>query len=236
MKIFAILILLSSTLVACQPNESESTPPPPGQINTNAEASTLTGLLQSSGLQPSEAAALGLPDSGFQLISQQAYFLVSEQNLSPYWGQCVSLQGELLNAPNSSDTGGVSYLYNRLIFRVTSVTPRVFSYCAYSDSSVQAANQPLNTFRGRLARRFRPAPDIAYDYVLTEVEGPRELEAARPEAPLNLFAENFEVLSSLENAVRTRQMVRLKAREERGYAEHIVLVVAEAQVRERPAN
>ena len=226
-------LLLCLLLSACQTNsesEQNSTQTP------DLESAGITGIIQSSGLQQHEAQARNLPAEGFQLVSQQHYFLVSDSSLQAYWGQCVTVFGYEAEADfarvTATDTLPENYPYNRKVFRVDSIAPQVFSFCAYSDSLPAPANLQFKSYQGLVQRRRRPAPDIAYDYSLHAQQAYLDASTGEVTNYIGLYAANFEVISQLENAIKMGQKVQLRAAEQAGYAEQTVLYTTEAQLLE----
>ncbi|WP_040397334.1 hypothetical protein [Cesiribacter andamanensis] len=208
----------SADSLAPQAQAAESLPQPGRLPDTDTR---ITGLLQSSGLQPQEARALGIADAAYQLISQHAYFLQGTDSLQYFVGQCVTLTGQLqANWPQEADR---QTAYGRRLFRVEQITPHPFSVCHYSDTSATQPQGREVTYTGTVARMQRPAPDIQYDYQLRLRQPYRDDN--HPIAPgqlvrsLPLVAGDFEVLSRLEQSVRTEAEVQVRGIQHQGYAE-----------------
>ncbi|WP_224999645.1 hypothetical protein [Cesiribacter sp. SM1] len=182
----------------------------------------ITGLLQTSGLQPDEAKALGLPERGYQLVSQNAYFLKGSDTLAAYLGQCVTLSGQMQEDWQPEQHGG-QITYNRGLFVVEEVHPQLYSYCHYTDTlETQPQGREVN-YTGQVERMQRPAPDIAYDYQLRLQKPYRDQN--HPVSPgklvqtLPLVPGSFSVLSTLEAAVRQNRQLRVEGIQHQGYAE-----------------
>ncbi|AHM62166.1 hypothetical protein D770_19575 [Flammeovirgaceae bacterium 311] len=184
----------------------------------------ITGLLQTSGLQPHEAKALGLPEGGYQLLSQTAYFLKGSDTLKAYLGQCITLSGQMQEGwQQEQEQSGEQTTYNRGLFVVDEIHPQLYSYCHYTDTLLTQPQGREITYNGQVERMQRPAPDIAYDYQL-RLQKPYRDEN-NPVAPgslvhtLPLIPGSFEVLSTLEAAVRQDKQLRIEGIQHQGYAE-----------------
>lgn len=228
-----ILLFFSSfMLVSCQPKDSSEAD---NNLTTDSpavdlESAGLTGLLQSSGLQPQEAKKLGVPENSYQLLSQENYFLLSDEDLTQHWGQCLTVFGKEIEFPAEDQVGDSAaqvYAYERKLFRVQRVEPNVYSFCAYSDSlrSRQPGKAQVQAYEGTVHRQRRPAPDIAYDYYLQAEDERISSATGELTSKLNLYATDFNVLSNLENAARTNQRLKVWAAEQAGYAEQLALHV-----------
>ncbi len=195
----------------------------PKGVGLNMDGPTqITGLLQTSGLQPHEAKALGLPEGGYQLISQSAYFLKGSDTLAAFLGQCVTLSGQMQEDWQQEQRGGQT-TYNRGLFVAEEVHPQLYSYCHYTDTLDARPQGNSIAYTGQVERMQRPAPDIAYDYQLRLQEPYRDQN--HPVTPnklvqtLPLVPGNFDVLSALETAVRQKRQLRIEGIQHQGYAE-----------------
>jgi hypothetical protein len=198
------------------------------------ETEGITGLLQSGGLQRAEAQKLGLSANSFQLISREQYFLETTEDLTQYWGQCVTVYGRQVDYPfakANSDSADQAYAYERKLFKVDSVALQVYSFCAFSDSlqSRQPGQDQVQPYRGRVYRMRRPAPDIAYDYYLKTEEERIDSATGAPTNDISIYTSSYEVLSTLEAAIEDSSEVKLWAAEQAGYAEKLALQVIRAE-------
>ena len=192
----------------------------------------ITGLLQTSGLQPDEAKALGIRGGHYQLISQQAYFLEGHDSLKAFLGQCLTLSGAMAEGweENPQQLNGQT-TYNRRLFVVERVHPQLYSYCHFSDTLNRQPQGREVTYTGQVERMQRPAPDIAYDYQLRLQKPYRDanhpVQPGRLVQTLPLSTVDFEVLSKMEAAVRQKKRLRIQGVQHQGYAEsQAVWVVA----------
>lgn len=208
----------------------QTTPP---DVGPNIDGPTqITGLLQSSGLQPHEAKALGLPVDGYQLISQTAYFLKGHDSLQAFLGQCITLNGKMQQEWGKGSTEGGQTTYNRKLFVVEEVHPQLYSYCHYSDTTATQPQGKEIAYSGQVERMQRPAPDIAYDYQLRLQKPYRDqnhsVQPGMLVRTLPLETASFDVLSLLEAAVRQNKTVRIQGVQYQGYAEHQAVWVTAA--------
>jgi predicted small lipoprotein YifL len=208
----------TTTLAPGQPLLLED---PEGMADSDTQ---LTGLLQSSGLQPQEARALGIPDAHYQLITQKAYFLQGSDSLQYYQGQCVTLIGRMAEGwEEHPDHMDGQTTYGRGLFRVERIKVQPFSFCHSSDTTASAPRGRQVRYRGTVAHRQRPAPDIAYDYALQLQKPYRDdnhpIEPGMLVRSLPLVTAEFEVLSRLENAILTGESVEIEGVQHQGYAE-----------------
>lgn len=244
-RVALVFILLLCELMACggsgestadENSVADTSQPVRPQDALALPADTLdqiTGLLQTSGLQSDEAKALGITHGRYQLLSQTPYFLDGPDSLETYLGQCLQISGKF--AADRTDTASQEVgqaSYGRKIFIVESVVLQPSAHCFYSDS---AAVQPQGrevTYTGLIARMERPAPDIAYDYEL-QLQKPYR-DANNPNQPgklvqrLPLVSDNFEVLNSLEQALRQKRRMHIRGVQHQGYAEREALWIVVA--------
>ena len=207
--------------------------PDPEKIGENQ----ITGLLQTSGLQPQEAEALGLSRVRYQLISQDAYFLEGGDNLEAYLGQCVLLTGKEKKWEEVAAKAAEQTTYNRKLFVVEEVHPKMYSRCHFSDTLSGQPQGKEVVYKGKVERMQRPAPDIAYDYKLRLQKPYRDpnhpVQPGKLVETLPLFTASFDVLSKLEASVRQNVVLQVKGRQQQGYAEQeAVWVVAADSLRQ----
>lgn len=206
----------------------QTAPVSPTQPNTDK----ITGLIRSSGLQPQEAQALGLSQGGYQLISQEAYFLEGHDSLKAYLGECITLSGQQKDWETVERNEGAQTTYNRRLFVVEGVYPENYATCYFSDTLAGQPQGRAVNYSGTVERMQRPAPDIAYDYQLRLQEPYRDanhpVEPGKLVKTLPLFAPDFEVMRSLETAVRRNIPLQIKGRQQQGYAEREAVWVISA--------
>lgn len=243
MNIRVALLFLLYGLTACGSSEEGGTKEHTSAVDTSQLQAPLTqpadtvdeitGLLQTSGLQPDEARALGITNGRFQLLSQNPYFLEGPDSLEKYLGQCLKLEGKFaVDRADTSHEESKQMTYGRKLFVVERVELQPSARCFYSDSAkVQPQGRDV-TYTGQVERMARPAPDIAYDYQLRLQKPYRD--ANNPYQPgklvqrLPLVSDNFEVLNGLEQALRQNHRLRIRGVQYRGYAESEALWVVAA--------
>lgn len=185
---------------------------------------TLTGLLQSSGLSAKEAHALGLGTPHYQLLTgKQAFFLTGHDSLKTWLGHCLSLKGQQKDWETVKEKAAEQTTYGRLFFVVEAAKPQAFGACYFPDTlSAQAQGREVQ-YSGKIKRMQRPAPDIAYDYSIALQEPYRDpnhpIEPGMLVKKLPLFTGSFELLQKLEEAVRENNSVQIQGRQQQGYAE-----------------
>lgn len=225
-----LLLLLFASFAACDSAEERAAEnaediPPVVAVPTDEPVpdglDQITGLLQTSGLQPEEAEALGLTGGRYQLISQVSYFLEGHDSLQAYLGQCMTFTGKQL-VPDAEGENLLT-VYNHQLFKVEEASSRLYSYCYYSDTTSAQPQGREVTYTGQVERMRRPAPDIAYDYQLrlqTPYRDPNHpINPGQLVQTLPLQPADFEVLSTLEGAVRHNIMLQLQGIQHQGYAE-----------------
>ncbi|MBW3544133.1 MAG: hypothetical protein KY428_00810 [Bacteroidetes bacterium] len=214
--------------------DSLQTPTPPSETPDTARHLQISGFLQSSGLQPDEAKALGIKHNAYQLIADNAYFLEGPDSLAKYVGQCLTLSGQVASGweegPEQIDG---QYTYNRLLFIVEGVNLQPVSHCFFTDSLSSRPQGRSVTYLGQVERMQRPAPDIAYDYQLRlqkPYRNPNDpLQPGRLVRQLPLTAVRLEILSTIENALRDNNLVRVRGIQYQGYAESEAIWVEAAE-------
>ncbi len=237
MKISSALFsfVLSALLLACstadeknaEANSTADTLGPAPAVTADQVADStnkIMGVLYYSGLQPDEAKALGLKNYTYQLVSQAAYFLEAPDSLAAYLGQCLTLSGMVAEGwkEGPAQVGG-QHTYNRKLFIVEGVQQQAFDECYYADTLSTQPQGRAVTYIGQVERMQRPAPDIAYDYLLLLQKPYRD--ANNPVQPgklvrqLPLVAGKFEIYSTLEEAIEQKVPIRIRGVQHRGYAE-----------------
>lgn len=127
------------------------------------------GLIQSSGLLGTEKFGI---QATFQLTNpSKSFFLVTDQDLTKYWGKCVIVYGKYIegwdyNSGNSRE----DYAFSRTAIKLKSIDYISSDYCCNSPVfknpfSYYLRIPPRDTvIECYILRRRRPAPDINYDY------------------------------------------------------------------------
>lgn len=227
--------LLLSLSIACnrQPKQEQAREPVSAFDKTKAGITDFTGRLYTSGLQPGEAERLQLTWPVYQLSGAESYFFSGDDSLISYIGQCIGLEGtEVKWAPGTEEVNG-QFTYNRgaLTFsRIILLNADLCEPSRFTDEK-QAGN--TNSYVGRIRRMLRPAPDIAYDYVLRLEEPFRDpnhpVEPGKLVEELPLFILKQEDVEEIEQAIAQRRTVRVEAALVQGYAERKALQVVKIQ-------
>lgn len=188
------------------------------------------GIIQSSGLTEKEKAENNLEDySNFQLLTDStAYYLKSGKDLVTFWGKCVKISGRLDTVWAKNYT---SHTYGRQGFIIKSIERVSFRRCFPQDSLKKKTPHLTDSenLTGVIQRTFRPAPDIAYDYVLI-LEEPFIFEESQmvPNeriTKIRLTIPDKKLYPTLEKYVQSGKRVTLSGYKERGYAESLTFSV-----------
>lgn len=199
--------------------------PPPATATPHVTGDVqISGLLRSGGLQPDEAKALGVKANAYQLIAGEAYFLDGPDSLAKYEGQCLTLSGQVASGwEEGPEQKNGQYTYKRKLLMVEAAVLEAMDHCYYADTLTTRPTGRNVIYLGMVERMQRPAPDIAYDYQLRlqkPYRNPNDpVQPGRLVRMLPLTTTNFELLSTLEKAVREKQQLRVRGIQHQGYAE-----------------
>lgn len=139
-----------------------------GQISNGEDGLViLKGVVQTSGLIESDESRFGI-DSEFQLITDSIpYFLVTDLDISKYWGQCVKVRGSVLEGWEDYPTEDRRHFtFGRSAFLLDGI----FQEICDPSMSVLKDNCVRDTITGTIIRSKRPAPDISYDYSIVPIQ------------------------------------------------------------------
>lgn len=206
-------------------------------IEKEEEAGLFTGRLYSSGLAEREVETLGLEEPVFQLAGSQSYFISGSDTLRDYLGTCLGVYGEVEDEwEGNPERVGDQLTYDRLAITVREVVVLQDTACrgGYLPEEGMPSAGEASPFIGRLRRMQRPAPDVAYDYLLTLPEPIRlESDPVLPgrllkDLPLVLF--NVSQVRAAERALALEEEVVVQGVLSQGYAEQKVLEVRQLEI------
>lgn len=226
-------------LLACSSEEKEQLPPVVepslSELVVKEEEPVYTGLLYTSGLSAQEAAVLQLPQPVYQLSGLESFFFSGNDSLQAYLGKCIAIKGEIAPGWEQQPVQvNNQFTYGRAALQVERIMLQEADACSAMPLTA-SAEQPgeVKSYRGELRRMKRPAPDIAYDYILL-LDKPiaDEQHAIQPgrlvhELPISIS--RAEQLQKIEKLLRERKPVKLEASLVSGYAERRVLQLEEIQ-------
>ena len=223
-------------LFACSPEEKEqppalSTQELPEEVVVEEKLPHHTGRLYTSGLSAQEADALALTEPVYQLVGAESFFFTGSDSPQEYLGQCLRVEGPIRSGwEDRPDRLNQQFTYGRAALEVHGILlqePRACLAFPMPEGNQQAME--VKNYSGELRRMERPAPDIAYDYLLV-LEEPfvDEYHPVQPgqlvrELPLSLST--AEQLQFIEESLRQKKRVNLQAALVQGYAERKVLQV-----------
>ncbi|MEQ9659453.1 hypothetical protein, partial [Fulvivirga sp.] len=120
----------------------------------------LEGYIQSSGLPDSFKKKLNLDYSEYLLTDTENSYLIESKEISKiHWGKYVRIYGEIIEPKE--------WVFNTKILKVDSVVIVPFQNIKSTNTKkVLSKNDEPKALNGELVRKERPAPDIAYDYLL----------------------------------------------------------------------
>lgn len=174
-----ILLIGGSWFVLNTKNRISSDQQP--AIPNQANETTVTGVLRTSGLSEEEKQKFGLTTVNYQITDlgdyQNAYqegqvmgyYLISNTVNDELLGKCVRVAGAV---PQEWKNKNKNDSYNRLALNITNIEKIDNSTCnPYSQTPPTIDNtQEKLVLRGTVIHGKRPAPDIGYDYQLTLTE------------------------------------------------------------------
>lgn len=130
------------------------------------------GIIQGSGLTKNEGYGI---KSEYQLTNpKKSFFLVSDKNLTDYWGKCVSVVGRYISGWNfESGSLRKPYAYDRTAIQVETIEIVSNDYCfnspvfkSISENELKE-NERDTLVKGHIVRMKRFSPDFPYDYQIT---------------------------------------------------------------------
>lgn len=186
---------------------------------------TIKGIIQSSGIH--EQDQLGI-QADFQITNPlKSFFLVTSNDLSPYWGKCVCVKGRFVkgwDADMSKYTFNISAMYLDSIKLVSS------NYCFRSPIFQPIKNNDTyeihprdTTVSGVIVRSKRMSPDIDYDYRLKLEKPVYNLDNGWGETSNFFLAINMNI-DSLNNIIENKRKVSLYGRFSGGYVESTIFL------------
>lgn len=180
---------------------------------------TIKGIIQSSGIR--EGDSMGIK-ADFQIENpKMAFFLVTQKDLSPYWGKCVSVKGRYVKGWNVEKRFDRSALYLDSIKTISS------DYCFNSPYFKPVGKEMYEIFyrdtivKGLIVRSKRRAPDIGEDYCLKLEKPVYNLEDGWGETTNFFISLNMD-LDSLNNVIENEKKVTLYGLFKGGYTESII--------------
>lgn len=184
------------------------------------------GIIQSSGIQGSDNFDI---EAKFQITNpKKSFFLVTDQDLSPYWGKCVSVTGRYVKGWDSDSTNhNGSYKYLRSAIYLNSIKNIANEYCFNSPVFVHVeksnfeASKEDTIVKGFIVRSMRMAPDVNYDYSLVLEKPINNLDNPSDKISSITLQLNMQ-LDSLNYAIENRKRVTLYGNFINGYAETTV--------------
>jgi len=184
------------------------------------------GIIQSSGIQGSDNFDI---EAKFQITNpKKSFFLVTKQDLSPYWGKCVSVTGRYVKGWDSDSIKSKgSYKYSRSAIYLNSIKDISNEYCFNSPVFVPIKKIDFETtkedtiVKGFIVRSLRMAPDINYDYSLVLEKPIHNLDNPSDKISSITLQLNMQ-LDSLNYAIENRKRVTLYGNFINGYAETTV--------------
>lgn len=201
------------------------------------EDGLFTGRLYSSGLAEREVEALELEEPVFQLAGSQSYFISGSDSLRNYVGACLGVRGVVKEEwEENPERVRDQFTYDRLAIEAKEVVLLEDSACTggYLPAEEAPGVEEVSSYRGRLRRMQRPAPDIAYDYQLVLNEPVRqEGDPVLPgrllkDLPLVLF--NISQVKAAEKAFAREEEVVVQGVLSQGYAGQKVLEVRQVEI------
>jgi hypothetical protein len=227
----------------------ESETPQKYETTLDISQTDFTGILRFSGITQEQKDELQLVDSkyileigGYAINGVHANSLVLEgtaveegTDISSLEGKCVSAKGTV--SPESAEADYNGFTYDRVMLRdvVLSVTPlEACRNVIYPIQKPSGPNVGENDFKsveikGVIRRINRPAPDIAYDYVIDSTESiPGAMNMSGLDEPIKfsvVMPSDFDVYSKLEQTIGTQ--VHVRGYFQWGYAESQFFTIEE---------
>ncbi len=186
----------------------------------------LEGFIQSSGLPDSFKKKLNLDFSEYLLADTENSYLIESKEISKaHWGKYVRIYGEIIEPKE--------WVYNTKILKVDSVVIVPFQNKKSMNTKVVLSkkNEP-KTLNGELVRKERPAPDIAYDYLL-KIKEPIKRENPPSGEEYVLIYEipvswaDINMINEFEHCISEKKPITLKGNLVSGYAESLVFETIE---------
>lgn len=181
---------------------------------------SVIGIIQNSGIR--ESFKIDIKPE-FQLTNPiKNIFLVTDKDISDYWGKCVRVTGQYLN-----DWNFKSNYFGRTAISLESIETVSSDYCLNSPNFTSVLEKKYRSHANDtilecfIHRTKRPSPDIGYDYgiELTEpIKIPSELWTGFKNIPVNINI-NLDTLNYL---IEEKKKVKLFGNLTGGYAEMIV--------------
>ncbi len=186
---------------------------------------TIKGIVQSSGIH--EQDQLGI-HADFQITNpQKSFFLVTSNDLSPYWGKCVCVKGRFVKG---WDADMSKYTFNILAMYLDSIKLVSSDYCFRSPIFQPVKNNDTyeihfrdTTVSGVIVRSKRMSPDIDYDYRLKLEKPVYNLDDGWGETSNFFLAINMDI-DSLNNIIENKRKVSLYGRFTGGYVESTIFL------------
>lgn len=182
----------------------------------------VAGYIQTSGLENIQNPAYDAFNS-FQLISpKNDFFLITDESLEKYWGECVLIKGKYPDGWNlETKEFNQTFTFNRSALIVDEISMRN-DLCKGSpwlnDYQLQ---QPDTTILGILKRSSRPSPDIGYDYKIA-LDQPVDLLYDDTMTTSELPVISNIHYSELEEALKADKKLAFRGAITYGYAESMV--------------
>ncbi|MEI7579204.1 MAG: hypothetical protein WCJ58_04155 [bacterium] len=181
--VFVIVIVAVIIFASLKPVKKKTTTPGnnDGTVQLTTDKTAMIGFLRSAGLDLSEANKLALFSTKYQLELDASrataqhisgYYLETTQDLTPYWNQCVYVQGKIkpdweqVQLGKQQEFNGYN-TYGRSALVLSKIQVIESSYCS-NEAEAQGGDQTgaVITLSGIIQNSLRPAPDINYDYVI----------------------------------------------------------------------
>ncbi|MEX2370499.1 MAG: hypothetical protein WD578_05780 [Bacteroidales bacterium] len=179
----------------------------------------LNGIVQTSGLSEQDKSRFKI-DSDFQIITNEIpYFLIANDDLSNFWGQCVEIEGKILEGwDNYPIDDRLHFTFGRSAISVESIK---FDSCRIQNYIHTHITCLQDTVECNIERSVRPAPDIYYDYRIIPLGQVKlQIEPAYNPPIFNLIhALSVDQVNTILNAKSTVKLVGCFTG---GYAESVV--------------
>lgn len=191
------------------------------------------GIIQSSGLRGTESFGI---KAEFQLTNpKKRFFLLTDKDLSSFWGKCVSVTGKYVKGWNfESGNSRENFAYGMTAIHLETVELISNNYCfnspVFKPASENSYKKHKNdsVYFGQIIRIKRPAPDIYYDYGFV-LDNPISLDEEGWQDVKTLPILLNIPLDTLNFIIENKKKVKIYGDIVGGYAEGIVFDCKEFQ-------